>query len=78
MDVNLEQAGLVDGRVEEGKQALHLSVSFHVCATVEATHLVSNIRTSVADIPIHLSHHTNMLIAVEQRVFFFATVATAV
>lgn len=35
---------------------------------IAATYLVSDIGTSLADIPVHLAHDTNVLVAVQQRV----------
>lgn len=70
--VNLEAAGLVDGRVEEGQKALRkreASPSQHVgCRPkLEGTrglNLVSDVGTSIANVAIHLAHNANMLIAV--------------
>lgn len=32
-----------------------------------------DIRTGLTDIPVHLAHHTNMLVAVQQRVLLIPT-----
>lgn len=52
VDVNLESAGLVDGRIQQGQETL-----------------VGDIRTRIRDVAVHLAHDSNVLVAVEQRVF---------
>lgn len=41
------------------------------------SNLMCDIRPSLTDISVHLAHHTNVFIAVEQRVFFIPTRAIA-
>lgn len=43
----------------------------------ERANLMRDIRSRVADIPIHLAHHTNMLVAVQQRVLLLPLSAHA-
>lgn len=38
---------------------------------------MSDIRPGLTDIPVHLAHHTNMLVTVQQRVLLVTTRATA-
>lgn len=38
---------------------------------------MGDIRPSLTDIPVHLAHHTDVLIAIEQRVFLIPTRAIA-
>ena len=37
----------------------------------DAPNLVSDVRPSITDVSVHLSHDTNVLVAVEQRIFLF-------
>ena len=42
----------------------------------ETTHLVGDVWSCFANVSIHLPHHTNMVITVEKRVFFFSSIWT--
>jgi hypothetical protein len=42
------------------------------------SNLVSDIRSCVADIAVHLAHDTNVLVTVQQRVFLLALTARSV
>ena len=66
VDVYLEFSCFIDRGVEEGKQALSSSVSADASKTAQETHLMCNIRSSIANISSHLSHDSNMLIAVQE------------
>lgn len=45
--------------------------------TGSVSNLVSNVGASVTDISVHLAHDTNVLIAIEERVFFLSLHAHA-
>ena len=64
MDVYLQLAGLVDGRVEQGEEALGI-VSNHCDVESQVSNLVGNIRSCIADVAIHLAHDSNMLVTVQ-------------
>lgn len=82
VDVNLEFAGLVDGRIEQSKETLVSMISMlnadsgrgRVVApevqsrAVVVSNLVSDIGTGITNVSVHLAHDSNMLVAVEQRV----------
>lgn len=79
VDVYLELAGLVDGRVQEGQEALERAVSMVLGwpSGVKSQDLVRDVGARVADVSIHLAHHTDVLIAVEERVLVLAVDASA-
>lgn len=52
VDVDLESAGLVDRRIQQGQETL-----------------VGDVGTRIRDVAVHLAHDSNVLVAVEQRVF---------
>lgn len=74
VDVNLQFSGLVDWRVEEGKQTLKI-VSTVVVSHGKVANLMCDIWSGIADIAIHLAHDPNVLVTVQQRVFLL-TLAT--
>lgn len=55
MDVNLELASFVDGRVQQGEETL-----------------VGDVRSGITDVPVHLPHDTDMLIAVKEGILVLA------
>ena len=62
---DLKPSGFVDRRVEEGKETLIQRVSVcNLLGRVEDD-LVGDVGSGFADIPPHLTHHSDVLIAVE-------------
>lgn len=73
MNVDLEFAGFVDRRIEQGKQTLFDPTISHFSfdtpnsrTTPRRPYLMRDIWTSVADVSVHLAHHTDVLVTVEQ------------
>lgn len=90
MDIYLEFASLVDGRVEQGKETLVSEVSMlnaDKSKRVEAlemqssalvvSNLVSDIWSSITYVAVHFAHDSNMFVAVEQGVLLLALNAIA-
>lgn len=70
VNVDLELAGFVDGRIEQGEEALVLALAF-LCAQRsghESSHLMRNIRSRVTNVAVHLPHDANVFIAIQQAV----------
>lgn len=84
LDVDLQLARLVDGRIKQREQALH-NKSVRGVALGEASgsfacsaiYLVGDVGPGLADIAAHLAHNTDVVIAVEQVELVFTTGATA-
>jgi hypothetical protein len=71
MDVDLQLAGFVDGRIKESKETLQ-SKGIWVSSLIEMApsgngiaNLMGNVRTGFTDVPVHLAHNANVLITVE-------------
>jgi hypothetical protein len=82
VDENLKATGLVDGGVEEGEETLEKVLKKGIIvvkkrSSVLSAYLVGNIRTSLADITIHLAHDTNVFVAVQQRILLILRPSTA-
>lgn len=83
MDVYLQFPCLVDWRVQKGEQTLHTIAMSKVhdgqVSSRRDLYLMRDIRPSVTDVPIHLSHDSNVLVAVQQRVLviFCSSASTA-
>lgn len=68
LNVNLELAGLVDWRVEQGEQTLRSHVSWPAPSATRRTHLVCYIWPRLTNVAAHLPHDTNVIVAVEEVV----------
>ena len=69
VDVDLQLASLVDGRVQQSKQTLKVEVSSPLQQHHSMySHLMRDVRSSVTDVATHLAHDTNVFIAVQERV----------
>lgn len=70
VDVYLELSGFIDGRIEEGEEALLFPVMSipvrNSTGSIRVSDLMSDIRTCITDISVHFSHHTDMLVTVEE------------
>lgn len=74
MDVYLQQAGFVQGRVEQGEEALGRQLRLErPKETATWTHLMCDVWSGVGDIPSCLGEDTLVVVAVEQGVFGFFT-----
>lgn len=79
-DVDLELASFVDRRIEEGEEALYpVSAQGHRLAGSGyapqpqrgcVANLVGDVGPRIADVAVHLPHDTNVLVAVQERIFF--------
>jgi len=67
MDVDLKLACLVDRGIEEGKETLRQS-AFVVILSHSSANLVSDIRSGITDVAIHLAHDADMFIYPEPRI----------
>jgi len=43
-----------------------------------SSHLMSDIRSGIADVAIHFAHHTDVFVTVQQRIFLFALATRSV
>ena len=68
MDVDLKLPSFIDGRIKQGEQTLYyVSARSRKTATASKgfeANLVSYVWSGVADVSIHLSHNTDVLVAI--------------
>ena len=65
MNVDLKLSCLVDRRVKESKETLK-KVTRCLMTWPQSSNLVGDIWSGIADITVHLAHHTDMLVTVQQ------------
>ena len=71
MDVYLELSSFVNGRIEEREKALNIRLGPTPDLEEQSTNaqfranLMGDIRSSVADVAIHLPHDSNMFVTIE-------------